>query len=261
MIDRRMRSRGAWATVVLVTGHAVLSAALWWGTAGAVATVRAPGAAPVGALVAVVAAGAAWVLLTWLAAVTLLTVVMTAAAGVGARAQVRVAAATPAVARRLATALLGVSVLGAPLAAAAPAGARPVVAVVTRDHAQPSVTPTRAGVPDLDRPAARVPARSVAPLPAGWTPDRPVATARRSTTAEASVRLVTGALHAERAAPDGVVVVRRGDTLWGIAARHLGPEASAAEVAEEWPRWYAANRAVIGDDPDLLAPGDRLRPP
>lgn len=76
-------------------------------------------------------------------------------------------------------------------------------------------------------------------------------------------------------APDGVglvstqphqtltdqVVVRRGDTLWDIAARHLGPSASLADIAEEWPRWYAANRDVVGPDPDLITPGMELTPP
>ena len=57
------------------------------------------------------------------------------------------------------------------------------------------------------------------------------------------------------------VVVRRGDSLWDIAARHLGADASAAEIATEWPRWHAANAAVIGPDPDLLLPGQRLLPP
>ena len=55
--------------------------------------------------------------------------------------------------------------------------------------------------------------------------------------------------------------MRRGDSLWAIAARHLGPGATDAEVAEEWPRWYAANRAVIGPDPDLVLPGQVLRAP
>lgn len=58
-----------------------------------------------------------------------------------------------------------------------------------------------------------------------------------------------------------LVTVRRGDSLWSIAARHLGPGTSDAEIAWEWPRWYAANRAVVGDDPDLLVPGQLLRPP
>jgi nucleoid-associated protein YgaU len=57
------------------------------------------------------------------------------------------------------------------------------------------------------------------------------------------------------------VVVHRGDTLWSIAARHLGPGATAAEIAHEWPRWYAANRNRIGADPDLILPGTPLVPP
>jgi nucleoid-associated protein YgaU len=57
------------------------------------------------------------------------------------------------------------------------------------------------------------------------------------------------------------IVVHRGDTLWDIVARHLGPDASDAEVATAWPRWYDANRQVIGDDPNLLLPGQILRVP
>ena len=57
------------------------------------------------------------------------------------------------------------------------------------------------------------------------------------------------------------VVVRRGDTLWDLVQRHLGPDASDAEVAAEWPRWHAANRSVIGHDPDLLLPGQVLQAP
>jgi nucleoid-associated protein YgaU len=59
----------------------------------------------------------------------------------------------------------------------------------------------------------------------------------------------------------GAVVVRRGDSLWDLAARQLGPDASAADVAAEWPRWYAANRAVIGPDPGRILPGQRLVAP
>lgn len=57
------------------------------------------------------------------------------------------------------------------------------------------------------------------------------------------------------------VTVAAGDTLWEIAARHLGPRASARAVADEWPRWYEANREVIGDDPNLLLAGTRLVAP
>lgn len=55
--------------------------------------------------------------------------------------------------------------------------------------------------------------------------------------------------------------VQRGDCLWLLAARHLPPSASDAEIAAYWPRWYATNRKVIGADPDLLHPGEALHVP
>jgi hypothetical protein len=66
-----------------------------------------------------------------------------------------------------------------------------------------------------------------------------------------------------RRADDGdrAVTVVSGDSLWSIAAAHLGRDATPAEIAAAWPRWYAANRRVVGDDPTLIRPGQRLRPP
>jgi nucleoid-associated protein YgaU len=61
--------------------------------------------------------------------------------------------------------------------------------------------------------------------------------------------------------PRTEIVVRAGDSLWTLAARRLGPTASEAEIAAAWPRLYAANRAVIGTDPGLIHPGQRLVPP
>lgn len=58
-----------------------------------------------------------------------------------------------------------------------------------------------------------------------------------------------------------VIVVRPGDTLWAIAARSLPAGASNRQVAASCARWYAANRAVIGDDPGLIRPSQRLTPP
>ncbi|GMA25171.1 hypothetical protein GCM10025864_29300 [Luteimicrobium album] len=57
------------------------------------------------------------------------------------------------------------------------------------------------------------------------------------------------------------VTVHHGDSLWAIAAAHLGPHASDAEIARAWPRWYETNRHVIGADPDLLLPGTVLVAP
>jgi hypothetical protein len=58
-----------------------------------------------------------------------------------------------------------------------------------------------------------------------------------------------------------VVVVAPGDTLWSIAARGLPATAPAAVVARRWRAIYAANRARIGPDPDLIVPGLHLRLP
>lgn len=57
------------------------------------------------------------------------------------------------------------------------------------------------------------------------------------------------------------MTVRRGDSLWSIAARNLGSDATDAEIARAWPQWYAVNRDVIGANPDLIIPGQQLRPP
>lgn len=58
-----------------------------------------------------------------------------------------------------------------------------------------------------------------------------------------------------------VVRVHRGDTLWDIAASRLPTGADDAARAAACERWYAANRAAIGPDPDLLLPGTLLRSP
>ncbi|WP_432188160.1 transglycosylase family protein [Streptomyces sp. Tue6028] len=54
--------------------------------------------------------------------------------------------------------------------------------------------------------------------------------------------------HTNRDASRGDYTVRSGDTLSGIAGRH----------GTTWRKVYAANRAVIGDDPNLIVPGLRL---
>ncbi len=55
---------------------------------------------------------------------------------------------------------------------------------------------------------------------------------------------------ATAAGPAARYAVRPGDTLSGIAARW--------GVRGGWPALYAANRPVIGPDPDLLRPGTVL---
>lgn len=54
------------------------------------------------------------------------------------------------------------------------------------------------------------------------------------------------------ASSSAVHQVVTGDTLWAIARGRWGDPYL-------WPRLYAANRAVIGVNPDLIYPGERLR--
>jgi nucleoid-associated protein YgaU len=54
--------------------------------------------------------------------------------------------------------------------------------------------------------------------------------------------------HTTRGASRGDYTVRAGDTLSGIAARH----------GTTWQRLYAVNKAVIGGDPHVIVPGQRL---
>lgn len=86
------------------------------------------------------------------------------------------------------------------------------------------------------------PAQLVATSPA-W-PSRPSTPADARITGSAAAREHT--------------VVQPGDSLWLIASRHLHPGASETEIAATWPRWFAANREVVGNDPNLLHPGTQL---
>jgi len=57
-----------------------------------------------------------------------------------------------------------------------------------------------------------------------------------------------GTNNASRGTSRGDYTVRKGDTLSGIAAEH----------GTNWRKIYAANKAVIGGDPDLIVPGQQL---
>ncbi|WP_432565604.1 LysM peptidoglycan-binding domain-containing protein [Kineococcus sp. SYSU DK003] len=65
----------------------------------------------------------------------------------------------------------------------------------------------------------------------------------------------------ERTSGEGELVVHRGDSLWSLAEARCGPDATRGEVFAEQHRLYTANADVIGDDPDLLLPGQVLRLP
>jgi nucleoid-associated protein YgaU len=76
-----------------------------------------------------------------------------------------------------------------------------------------------------------------------------------------SVALVSPAPRRASSLPRDELIVRPGDCLWSLTARRLGPGASPNAIAAAWPRLYAANRAAIGADPNLIHPGQRLVAP
>ncbi len=274
-------------STVVAAAYALGTAALWSGTAGPLRAVRASGPARFDDLVALCGAGGAWVVLTWLTFAFTVALASTAA-GVGAGMLHRLSSrASPAVLRRLAAAVVGVGLATSPTSALA-ASASSASTVVATAAADPDEVGTsgsaavpgsgsgvlgRIPVPDLDRPtdahAAPGPRAAAGgsqpagalpdldrPTSAPWTPTRPAKVARTGS----GVSLVTSARQVYPEVEDNLVV-RRGDTLWSLVERHLGADATVGEIAREWPRWHAANRDVIGGDPDLLRPGQILRIP
>lgn len=174
--------------------------------------------------VAALAGVLATLLASWLAGSLVACLVAALPGAAGRTGRTLATRLAPAAVRRLVESALGVS-LAAGLVGTTAAGAA---------AATPTAGPVAPPWPSLDRlpaiaaPVAR-PKRPTGPPPVSARP--------------------------------AYVLVRPGDSLWRIAERALGPTAGMGQIAATWPRWYAANRVVIGPDPDLLHPGQRLRPP
>jgi hypothetical protein len=130
----------------------------------------------------------------------------------------------PALLRRLVTTATGASLVLTPTTAIAAPMAPPALLAATVDAALPA-SPTGPSTTPL-RPAETTPGPPLDPAPAA-----------------------------------GTVLVKPGDSLWRITAQRLGPSASERQIAVGWPYWYWANRRVIGRDPNLLRPGERLTMP
>ena len=192
------------------------------------------------ALVLASAGLAAWGVWAWGALGLLLTAASALPGALGRAADTLTGVVLPRGARRGAALALGIGLgVAGPLAGTtlavvtAPAAAAETTSTPVPDW--PGVLPGTGALPD--RPGSP----DAAPPAATALPDWP----------------------APPAAGDHVVV--RGDCLWGIAAAHLseqlGRTASAAETARATSAWWAANASVIGPDPDVLLPGQVLRPP
>jgi nucleoid-associated protein YgaU len=65
---------------------------------------------------------------------------------------------------------------------------------------------------------------------------------------------------AERSSHQRFLTVRPGDSLWSIAKRLLGPDASSAQIARKVAQLWKLNGERIGTGrPDLLMVGTKLR--
>jgi resuscitation-promoting factor RpfA len=137
----------------------------------------------------------------------------------------------------------------APTSTTVPRG--PVVLIPPMTITRPAPTPTtstttprrKAATPRkvAPRAAPHAPApSSIAPAPPGPT--------------------IVAPASAPGAAPE-VYVVQRDDCLWSIAARRLGSGADGRAIDTAWRQIYAANRAAIGENPNLILIGLTLTLP
>ena len=245
---------------------------------------------PTGPLVAAVAL-AAWAVAGWLA-LTVTVVLLSRLPGMlGRTARAAAGRVAPAAVRRAVEAALGITVAVAvvtptaalaaptPVPSAAPSAAtvgagdaawdldwpgrtadlpaspvRPAAAV-------PTATPSAAVDPATTSPMTALPVTAMPPPPPSPSPRPASATPAPARPAPAAVRPAAR----RPASAAEALVVQPGDTLWSLAETSLRRSGTASptdrQVAQAWPRWWAANREAIGHDPDLLLPGTVLRPP
>jgi resuscitation-promoting factor RpfA len=265
----RLTPARALAGLVVPVALAVASVVLGWAAAAPIGAVRAPGPAPVDALVGLGAALACAGVLALAAVGATVTLAVAATGQLAGRWADLAALLTPRVVRAAVSLVVGVTVVGGQ-GCLVSRSAHP--AAFGETHTS-SVAAT--AIASVDRPGRTL------QLPPGWSPDRPAADPPddqhrgqltrevHSLTSQPTARGPAdrpGSAGHGATRPDGAsrlasVVVRRGDTLWDIAARHLAPGANDAQVAAAWPRWHAANRSTIGPDPNLILPGQRLHRP
>jgi nucleoid-associated protein YgaU len=219
----RLRCLVVWLAATLALGGLLLAVLPDVGAAWTALRGPAPAAQPFDRLLVWMSAFAAAVAAVWLW--VLVTLVVLEALGAARRERVP---GVPTVVRRVVLLACGVAVLGAG-------------------------TPALAGAADADHGERSGPAR-IQGLP---LPDRATGEATLAWLAETVVPHV-GPVAAHRG---GHVVVRPGDSLWTIAGADLPPGASDADVAAHWRRIYRLNRDVVGPDPDLIHPGQRLELP
>lgn len=189
----------------------------------------------------------AWLVWAWGALGLALTASSALPGRTGTVAELALRRVLPRGARTAAALALGIGLGIAPpvLGVAAPlVGAIPAVAEELPAGPPPAGT---AVVPDWPAPSVSAPAPAVPPPSHSTAP-----------TAD-------GVPDWPRTPAAGEHVVVRGDCLWDIVERRLtadgGRVPSGGAVAAAVHAWWQANADIIGPDPDLLLPGQVLRPP
>ncbi len=209
-------------------------------------------------VVAALAGAGLWLVAAWVA-LGLLAAAGARLPGTAGRLSGRLAGvALPAVVRRVVAGSVGLGVLVAPAVAQAQEHSpRPLPAVAAAATAPPAPLWPTGGSAAAPAPATQWPTSAGPSGPSG--PPGPSG----GTSAAASPETSSGPPHEPvRARPFGTTVtVHPGDSLWLLAGRRLGSGASDHDIADYWPRIYAANRGVVGPDPNLLRPGQVLHLP
>ena len=243
----------------------------------------------------------AWACFAWLAIGALLTFLSALPGAAGSVFGAMAEKVTPAAYRRVAKIALGITVAAGPMVAVMPAHAAPVdspsqtaatqmLPSLDRPSGNQTMFPNAAQLPNIDRPAGSWTGQEAGQLPmpdrptsgqntgqnTGRTlglplPDRPMTqvgqTGNQQQGQQNQGQQQQGQQNQQqnrqqqRQQQAGQHVVVRGDTLWDIAAASLPDGASNADIARETQRWYDANRQVIGENPDLILPGQILQAP
>ncbi|MDO4791466.1 MAG: LysM peptidoglycan-binding domain-containing protein [Buchananella hordeovulneris] len=140
--------------------------------------------------------------------------------------------------------------------------------VSASDAARDAVAPSLRA-PILGSPVGHAPSQG-SPEVGGPSVDFPLgwATPAAGSAAAPAPRSPSRSLYAQERAAHSLPVwqqpathrVAPGDSLWAIAAQ-LQPDASPAEIDAAWRAIYQQNRSVIGEDPNLILPGQSLEIP
>ena len=250
--------------------------------------------AAVQAILLITAGLIAWLLVAWALLVVLVGLLTRLPGRSGRRARRLLPRIAPASVGRVVAAAVGVSVIAGTAACAAPGGstaavgtaastaspvpttspaADPADGSITIDWPAPaspaagtttSVGPTTQVAAQVT-PSATSPSPSPSPTPTPTPEDSPVPTESSPAADPPQEPPPTAAdpvaADPVAAPPQASVTVQPGDSLWRIAEHSLGPDATESEVDNAWRAWYFVNRAVIGDDPDEIRPGQSLVAP